>query len=447
MYRKFLNARQLLRGWFRLSITVVVLIVAGIAEAASMNAEALSLMKVLEQQNPDYLSDMHGNVDKDLQRLMALRFQATTVVQAAIDRMQANPKRAKLVAALYRVLGFVKDPESVRWLGTKLHGSERQIIHDTYMLQWHEVFGIGFGNDEGFGGWQWLSGREQWITFFIEAYASEPNSSRRLELMNVLKGFDDPLAMQFFLTRRKAVSNPKEVDPKEVDDKHVDAREALLVEAYLYQHDVPVDEKRILSAINALIDDARNRALLIGTADALRHQAFVPYLISTLDSAEAGVFPAYFPSRSVLKKITFELDIETNVDWSSWYLQHQRESRKQWLQTAFYSFKKRLVRDPAGAHQWFAQKASYHWNEIAVLPLIRAELLPRAEFHSEIAGWINMTYSEFYRARLKPVADELLLHPEQLEDWAKRLLQGRGFDQPNQPITWEMYVRMSNRRI
>jgi len=57
-----------------------VLIVVGTAEAASMNAEALSLMKVLEQQNPDYLSDMHGNVDKDLQRLMALRFQATTGV-------------------------------------------------------------------------------------------------------------------------------------------------------------------------------------------------------------------------------------------------------------------------------------------------------------------------------------------------------------------------------
>lgn len=442
MYKKFLNSWQLLHcqfrpSQFRLSIAILIVIVAGTTEAASINAEALSLVKGLEQQNPEYLSDMHGNADNGLQRLMVLRFQATSVVQAAIDRMQGNPKQRELVAALYRVLGFVKDPASVPWLEIKLRGSERQTIHDRYMQQWHDGIGIGFGNNQGFGGWQWLTGRDQWIAFFVDAYASERNSDRRVELINILKGFDDPLAMHFFVARRTMVSAPKQFDP----------RETLLSEAYLYQHDVPVDEKRIVSAVKALAGDSRNRELLIGTADALRHEAFVPYLISTLDVAEEGVFPAYFPSRRILENITFELDITSNKDWNLWYSKHLGESRKQWLQSAIESFKARLARDPTGARQWFARKASYSWNEIAVLALIRTELLPRAEFHSEIAGWINMTYSEFYRARLKPVADELLRHPEQLEDWARRLLAGRRLDPSSPPITWEVYVRRSNQRM
>ncbi len=457
MYRKFLSMWPLLRDHFRpslfrsslfrasqvlLAIAILVIVVARPTETASTNAEALSLIKELEQQNPKYLTDMHGNADKGLQRLMALRFQATTDVQAAIDRMQKKPERAKLVAALYRVLGFVKDPASVPWLEVKLRGSERQTIHEAYMPHWQDEFSIGFGNNEGFGGWTWLTGRERWITFFIDAYTSEPNSDRRLELMNVVKGFDDPAAMQFFLTQRKALTNSKEVDADPVN-----AREVLLVEAYLYQHDVPIEEKRMVSAINALVADPRNRKLLIGTAAALRNKAFVPYLISTLDVAEEYISNPYFPSSDGLKYITFELDIETSADWKSWYLLHQGESRKLWLQSAFESFKKRLARDPTGAQQWFAKKAIYYWNEIAVLQLIRTELLARPEFHSKIAGWINMTYSEFNRAKLKPVADELLRHPEQLENWARQRLQQCRFEQPNQPITWEMYVRMSNWRL
>jgi hypothetical protein len=75
------------------------------------------------------------------------------------------------------------------------------------------------------------------------------------------------------------------------------------------------------------------------------------------------------------------------------------------------------------------------------------ELLPKAEFHSEIAGWINMSYTEFRRPRLKPIADELAKHPEELEDWAKNLMMERGFIRPPHAITWEKYVAWSNMRM
>jgi hypothetical protein len=424
--------RWLLARCFLSIVVVFLLIGVGTAEAAPKDDEATRLVKSLEQENPDELFDEHGNVHGRLQRLMVLRFDATPAVEAGIDRLKRNSRQVKLIAALYRVLGFVKDPASAPWLEAKLRSPERQSVHDHYMQNWQDGIGFGFGNNQGFGGWPWLTGRDRWIAFFIAAHNGEPSSDRRVELMNVLKGFDDPPAKQFFLASRKTVSDPREI---------------LLIEAYLHQHDLPVDGKRITLAIRALARGPRNRDLLIGTADALRHEAFVPYLISTLGVTEGNVAPRDHYSQEVLEDITFELDSHDRKSWNDWYSKHRGETRDQWVQAAIESFRKRLLRDPEGAKQLFAKKASNRWNDIVILPFIRFELLPRAEFRSEIAGWINMTYTEFYRPRLKPVADALARHPQQLEDWARQLLMEHSFIPLPRPDTWEDYVQWSNRRM
>jgi hypothetical protein len=422
----------LLAARFLASMTIAVIIGTGIVEAAPKDGEATRLVRALEQENQEDLFDMHGNAHGSLLRLMALRFDATAAVEGGIDRLKRNPQKARLVAALYRVLGFVKDPASVPWLEAQLHSPQRQLVYDDYMGNWQDGIGYGFGNNRGFGGWRWLTGRDRWIAFFIASHNTAPSADRRVELMNILKGFDDPPAMQFFLANRKIARDPREI---------------LLIEAYLHQHDMPVDGKRIASAIRTLSHGTRNRYLLIGTADALRHEAFVPYLISTLGVPEGNVAPRDQLSQDVLEDITFELDIQDRTGWNAWYSKHRGESRDQWVQAAVDSFRKRLARDPKGAKQWFAEKALYRWNDTIVLPLIRSELLPRAEFHSGIAGWINMTYTEFYRPQLKPVADVLARHPEQLEDWARELLMEHGFVPLPKPETWEDYVQWSNRRM
>ncbi len=208
------------------------------------------------------------------------------------------------------------------------------------MRHWHDGIGFGFGNNEGFGGWtsEPDQGRDRWIAFFITAHDIEPSSDRHVELMNILKGFDDPAAMQFFKAQRETVRDP---------------RETLLVQAYLHQHDVPADGVRIAAAVNALKGDSVNRDLLVGTADALRYEAFVPYLIGTTDVAEQNVTPAQYLSQYVLQDITFELDTEGKAAWNVWYAKYRTESPAQWIQSAIASFKERLARDPAGAKEWF----------------------------------------------------------------------------------------------
>jgi hypothetical protein len=421
----------MLVGRFIALVAIFLSCVAGPAQAALADHGATRLVKLLEQEDPRYLIDMHGNARGPLRQLEILRFKATPAVQAGIDRMESDPQRATLVRALYKMLGFVKDPASTTWLEKKL-STQRQSIYDNYMWHWQDGIGFGFGNNQGFGGWPWLKGRDQWIAFFITTHNTEPSPDRRVGLMNILKGFDDPAAMQFFKAQRETVRDPREV---------------LLIEAYLHQHDLPVDGVRIAAAINALKGDPDNRSLLVGTADALRHEAFVPYLIDTLDVAEPNVFPSRYLSQDVLQDVTFELDVEGKEAWSAWYSKHRTETRAQWVQSATASFKERLARDPVRAKEWFAKKASYRWNDLDALPVIRDELLPKADFHSEIAGWINMSYTEFRRSRLKPIADELAKHPETLEDWARNLMMERGFIPPPHVITWEKYVAWSNMRM
>ena len=426
------RSRTILLGGILVTIAMVLSFVSRSARAALEDRDAIRLVKHLEQEDPEFLIDMHGNADASLKRLEVLRFDATAAVQAEIDRMESDPRRATLVGALYRVLGFVKDPASTSWIEKKLSSPQRELIYARYMRYWHDGIGFGFGNNEGFGGWRWLVGRDRWITFFIGAHQIEPSSDRRVELMNILKGFDDPAAMQFFKAQREIARDPREI---------------LLVEAYLRQHDVPADGVRIAAAIDALKGDPGNRDLLVGTADALRHEAFVPYLIGTLDVAEQNVTPPQYLSQYVLEDTTFELDIESREAWNTWYSKHLTQNRAQWVQSAIASFTERLKRDPAGAKEWFAKKASYRWNDLGALPMIRTELLPNEEFHSEIAGWVNMTYTEFRRPKLKPIADELARRPEKLEDWAKTLLVERGLMPLPHAVTWEEYVKRSNMQL
>jgi len=417
------------------------------AKHAGEDSEAARIIRSLEKTDREYLRpkehlfvdeqeyvlDPHGDGRGKLLRLMILRFDATAAVQAGIDRNEHNPRRKVLVASLYRVLGFVKDPATIPWLEAKLRSPHRQFVYDNYMWKWERNIGIGegFGNDEGFGGWRWLTGSQRWITFFIDVFDRERSTDRRIELMNVLKGFDGPLAMQFFSEHRLTATNPGEV---------------LLIEAYRAQHDLPVDDERIAKAIRSLSSDPDYRDLLLGTADAIRSKAFIPYLVDTYHVALKNITPAIYESKEVLQDITFVYDIDDPKGWLTWYGKHRNESRDLWMRTALDAFRDRLKRDPSGARKMFEDdQLAYRWNDIRTLPFIHDVLLPRAEYRSEVAGWINLTYSPFYRPRLKPIADELARHPESLEWWARGELADHDFIPGAKPETWEECVVKSNR--
>lgn len=375
----------------------------------------------LEQQDTLDLYDMHGNANGDLQQLMVLRFDATAVVMDSIDRMEEDPSKRALNGALYRVLGFVKDPASIGWLRAKLRTDQAKAIYDCYLPTWRTRL-------DGFGSWEWLTIRQGWIAFWRDAFNSESSPERRVNLLPVLAGFDDSSVLQFFEDRRMVATDPKEI---------------LIVESYLGAHDFSPDGKRIQAAIDVLARSSENCDFLIQMASELRHEAFVPFLVEVVDVPERHVTSTSYLGQRVLRSITFELAVEGKDAWRNWFAIHANQGRDQWRQQVLDSFRETLKQTPDRVKEWFA-KGVYYWNDIAVLPFIESELAPRSQFHNDVAGWINLTYTDFYRQRLRTLADSISHHPERLEGWALRLLQERGYISGKRKRTWTETVHNAN---
>ncbi|MUV14270.1 hypothetical protein [Noviluteimonas gilva] len=395
------------------------------APPASPQLEANRLIDGLERQRPLFLFDMHGNANEDLQRLMQLRFGATAATEAAIDRMQNASRQEELVNALYHVMGYVKDPAAIPWLEKKLASQQRERVYEHLLPLWQ----YGFSNSYGVGDWPWLTGQDRWIAFFIAAHARERSVERRRALLDILEGFDRPAAQQFFSDYRTSVRDPGE---------------RLLVETYLHDRGVAVDDARIAEAIKALQGDRDNRDLLLGTGYALRHAAYIPYLIRTFD-VESQRTPDRYESRELLRRITLLDNLHTARDWRTWYAQHGDQTRAQWVAAASAELRARLARDPVAAKAWFEDRV-YVWDDIAFLDVVRTELVLRPDFHDLIATWINLTYHTGNRSLLAPLAKAIAQSPT-LSARSREMLGERGYLPREEERSWEREVGLDNYRL
>jgi hypothetical protein len=370
----------------------------------------------------DPLFDMHGNANQDLQSLMTLRFGATNDVMHDIDRMKGDSHLASVRAALFGVLGFVKDPASIEWLREKRRSDSGSFYSD-YLPTWK-------GRRDGFGGWEWLTGRDRWIAFWLEAVQEERSPERRIDLLCVLCQFDDASVVSFFKARRVEATDPKEV---------------LLVESYLDAHALPANSERVAWAVSALRRSPKNNDFLISMAGGLRHEAFVPFLVGVSDKAEPNAYPPYYAAERDLQAITFECTLHGKAAWQNWYVAHGKEGRAGWTRSAVDTFRAELAQNPKDAAQHF-EKLVYCWNEISMLPFVEGTLAPHAEFHNAIAAWINLAYSDFDRERLRPLAERIGAGGH-IEDWARRLLQERGYISGRRNDTWAEAVGRANSQM
>jgi hypothetical protein len=288
-----------------------------------------------------------------------------------------------------------------------------------------------WANDlDGYGSWPWLAGREQWIAFWREAFDEETSAEHRIALLNVLCQFDDPSVVSFFQSRRSIARDPKEV---------------LFVETYLDENEIPADEKRVQWAVDALARAPKDRDFIVSMARSLRRKAFVPFLVDISDVRDPNVTPAYYPAERALQAITYQCDMHGKVEWQRWYAAHGQEERHEWTQRAIDAFRAKLAKDPAAAAQEFDHRV-YCWNEIALLPIVETDLMPHPELHDNIAGWINLTYSDIFRERLRPLA-ERVGNDGHLQYWGRHLLQERGYLPGLPKPTWAETVRNANTRL
>jgi len=393
--------------------------------AASDADNAARLIAVIEKGDPNFLYDMHGNSNRELRALQLSRFRATPEIMRAIDRLEKDRSRVQHAAALYDVLGFVKDPASIEWLRRKVGNKDAVGLYENWMQGW-------LGSFDGYGTWPWLEGRARWIGFFIDTYKHETRSTIRSDLLSALSGFDDPLVVNFFQEQGRLA---------------LDSRETLAVERYLERHGGEPNKARIQKAIQTLSLNPDNRQFLIEFAYSFRHEAFVPFLISALDSVPKDFSrEASWNAQDALEHITFEIHVRGKDAWVRWAAENGAAGRLVWRDRAVDLMRRTLQKDVNSALALF-EKTVYRWSDILFLSFIETELATRSAFHSNIAGWINLTYEPIIRARLVSVARLITARPKALEPWARELLVARDFLPGREKQTWDQLVQMHNGRV
>jgi hypothetical protein len=367
---------------------------------------------------------MHGNANAQLQELMVLRFAATRRICQELDSTERSTLPLH-VRTLHNVLAFVKDPASIGWLERNLESDRAGEFYDFYLPHWH-TFLWGAPHEDV----KWVQGAEHWSAFFRRLYAREHDEQHRVEILEAMRAWlHDADTLTFFANMERS--------------PEVTGHALLIAQAYLHQHGVPLNADRVNATIEQLRVEPETAKLLLEYADEIRHEAYIPWLISIVGpkTPKDQVGSAQW----VLEEITFRRDVSGQDEWEAWYARFGSENRRVWADRVVREYLGLLEADPTQALA-FLDRAMYRWKDILLLPHMD-ELLKHKVIHNELVGWINLTYRPHWRNELQAVARRILAESgDDLEGWAKGLLHGLDFLE-GEEMTWEEHVHRDNMRM
>jgi hypothetical protein len=321
---------------------------------------------------------------------------------------------------------MVKDPASISWLQRSLKGQKKKEILEHWLPRWHAYL-RGAAPTET----RWLTGVDEWSKFFRAWATYETNKADRLSVLRVMQGWlHDQATQDFFVSLE---SSGKAVD-----------EELLLVQLYLRQHGKPFDEAKLKVTVQRLQASVTGRHILLRYAAAIRHDAFVPPLIEMADDSMKEEFMT--PQRAI-EAITFRRNITGRSAWKSWYESNGSKGRTAWMEMAASELYSMAVTNTPAAKTTLAA-TRYEWDDPAMLPHME-RLASFKALHSEIVGWINLTYHAvpFLRKRLLPLASKIRKESMgSIEDWAKNLMRTWDFFGEDK-MTWPDYIRLNNMRV
>ena len=97
------------------------------------------------------------------------------------------------------------------------------------------------------------------------------------------------------------------------------------------------------------------------------------------------------PQRAI-EAITFQREITGGSSWRRWYEPNGSKGRTVWIEEAVSQLSSMATTNMPAAKDSLSE-AIYNWNDPAMLPHME-RLASFGALHSEIVGWINLTYHE-----------------------------------------------------
>jgi len=278
---------------------------------------------------------------------------------------------------------------------------------------------------------KWLEGVGRWSVFFRQWADTETDQIVRITVLRAMQGWLHDKATQEYFSKLEGKGKTS-------------AEELFLVALYLKQHGERFDETKLQSAVAELLEVESGQKILLRYAGAIRHEAFVPWLIKNAGNKMEVEFMT--PQRA-LEAVTLQRGISDQPGWEGWYETNKTVKRDQWMREAAEK-----VNSLAGTNISLArnmlEKAIYTWNDPAMLPHME-KLAAFKPLHSDIVGWINLTYHQmpYLRAKLKPLAIRIRNESESdLKDRSKKLMLRWDFLSED-TISWEKYIQISNMRL
>jgi len=367
--------------------------------------------------------DQHGNFDPEFVRLARDRFTATAGLLARVEHSDDPAERA----AVYLVLGFTKDPQSIPWLEARLAGADRQLILEYWLSQWRTPP----LQPDCLQAAQWLTERDTWARFFVNLCRTAPTARTRV-LEVICAYFHDPATRTALLE----LARDKDLSPEDV----------LLSQGYLLTHGQEVDGPRLglATATLALTRPDWLRWEIQGYQ--ILHESMVPALILAMgDNAPAAAGPTL---EGILRRITLQRGVTGRTQWQGWYRANSATTRRTWV-TAVASELAAAGADPNAVRPVLlalpGERKEWPDRADAALVDIVRPLAAIPTLRPTLAEWIPYAYTPACHEQFAALAREVLAGdqagiPAMLVNALHAL-----FDAPRG--SWDEYVTRLNSRV
>lgn len=376
----------------------LLLVVAGVQSRPDLCHDLAPMFAQLRSRERRLLT-REGEPSRVLLPLIRARFAATRCIIHELERPSTRAHH-DYARSLFIALGINKDPATRTWLmeqATRIP-QYRQFVYGVWCFQWQSI-GIGMYDTRRYLTYKWLGeDASAWFAWFKKLYGAARTSEERIACLRAMSTcFHSSEAVEFF----------REQEGQEQGEA------LLIVQEYLVRHRRTIDAQRLTETIRQLAHAKRGRQTLVISAFRMRHEAFVPALLTFLDNDDDLRASAI----DALRAISLRPELATREEWMQWWEKNRQRTHAQWVNDAAARLMRIAHSKPSRCAKMLSD--GYYLADPCLLSCVR-KLTVLTELHPAIGRWVVKSYREADRSAFARIAETIIKSSWTKLDWYAR---------------------------